>query len=420
MIALVALMASAASPDIFLISVDTLRADHLGCYGYELPTSPNLDRFAAESLLFEDFICEVPLTGPSFSAMMTSHYPRTTGATKNGIRIPDWAPTVAENLKDAGYETVCVQSNWTLKSKLSGLDRGFDIYDDDMDSKRWGVLKPERLGDDVLERSLKLLEDRDTAKPMFAWFHFSDPHAPYKMHKKHNPWGKRTSSLSEVDSVRARYDSEIAFTDLQISRLLEALPKENAYIVFVGDHGESLYEHEYLGHGRRIYQTGLHVPFIVHGPNIEPGRTDVPARGIDIGVTLLSLAGIDPMKGMLGLNLLKPESIPGDRVRIVETYGGAVPQIAGLRGMLEDKPPMRQSAIRDEWKLIQLGPRVELYNVSVDPEELDNQAKEKPDLVAELTELVDDWSDQYKLSEAEEAALNEDDMEALESLGYLD
>lgn len=420
MLALVALLASAASPDIYLISVDTLRADHLGCYGYDLPTSPNIDRLAAESLLFEDFICEVPLTGPSFSSMMTAHYPRTTGATKNGIRIPDWAPTVAENLKDAGYETVCVQSNWTLKSKLSGLDRGFDVYDDDMDTKRWGVLKPERLGDDVLERSLILLEERDAAKPLFAWFHFSDPHAPYKMRKKYNPSGKRSATMNETDSARARYDSEIAFADAQIAQLIEAIPKENAFIVFVGDHGESLYEHDYLGHGRRIYQTGLHVPFMIHGPNIEPGRTDAPARGIDLGVTLLALAGIDPMKGMVGLNLLQSEAIPRDRMRVVETYGGAVPQISGVREMLENAPPMRQSVLHEGWKLIQLGPRTELYNLIDDPEELDNRAKEKPDRVDKLAKVIEAWSAAYKRGDSDEAALNEDDLEALDSLGYLD
>jgi arylsulfatase A-like enzyme len=419
-LALAALLATAASPDIYLISVDTLRADHLGCYGYTLPTSPNIDRLAAESLLFEDFICEVPLTGPSFGAMMTSNYPRTTGATKNGIRIPDWAPTVAEHLKAAGYETVCVQSNWTLKSKLSGLDRGFDVYDDDMDSKRWGVLKPERLGDDVLERSLKLIEERDAAKPMFAWFHFSDPHAPYKMHSKYNPTGKRTSGMSETDSVRARYDSEIAFTDAQIAKLLEAIPTENAYVVFVGDHGESLYEHDYLGHGRRIYQTGLHVPFMIRGANIEPGRTAAPARGIDLGVTLLSLAGLDPVDGMKGLDLRDSRNVPHDRVRIVETYGGAVPQISGVREMLANKPPMRQSVLLEEWKLIELGPRTELYNISTDPGELENRAKEKPDHVAELSGLIEEWSAAHQRGDADEATLNEDDLEALESLGYLD
>ncbi len=420
MLALVALLASAASPDIFLISVDTLRADHLGCYGYALPTSPNIDRFAGEGLLFENFICEVPLTGPSFGSMMTSQYPRTTGATKNGVRIPEWAPTVAETLQAAGYQTVCVQSNWTLKRKLSGLDRGFDVYDDEMDSKRWGVLKPERLGDDVLKRSLKLLEKRDPAKPMFAWFHFSDPHAPYKFHKKYNPAGQRSSDASEVESVRIRYDSEIAFTDAQIARLLQALPTENAYIVFVGDHGESLYDHDYLGHGRRVYQSGLHVPFIIRGPSIEPGRTDAPARGVDVGVTLLSLAGLEPANGMLGLNLRDPQAIPRDRARVVETYGGAVPQIAGVRGLLANKPPMRQSVLLENWKLIQLGPDIELYNLETDPDELDNLAKDRPEHVAELASLIEKWSLEYQSGDADEAALNDDDMEALESLGYLD
>jgi arylsulfatase A-like enzyme len=422
MLALAAILASAASPqpDIFLISVDTLRADRLGCYGYELPTTPNLDRFAAESLLFEDAICEVPLTGPSFSSMLTSHFPRTTGATKNGIRIPDWAPTVPELLKTAGYETVCVQSNWTLKGKLCGLNRGFDVYDDDMDSKRWGVLKPERVGDDVLERALELLENRDTAKPLFAWFHFSDPHAPYKLHEDYNPWGTRTAHLDEVDSVRARYDSEVAFTDAQIAHLLEALPTKNRFIIFVGDHGESLYEHDYLGHGRRVHQTGLHVPLMINGPSIAPGRSDAPVRGIDVGTTLMAVAGLQPLKTMEGFNLLNQEVIARDRLRVVETYGGAVPQIAGIHGLLADKPPMRQSAIWAGWKLIQLGPETELYNLKSDPRELENHADDMPEKVAEMSAKIETWSEATLRSESDEATLNEDDVEALESLGYVD
>ena len=123
---------------------------------------------------------------------------------------------------------------------------------------------------------------------------------------------------------------------------------------------------------------------------------------------------------MLGLNLRNPQAIPHDRARVVETYGGAVPQIAGVRGLLADKPPMRQSVLLQKWKLIQLGPDTELYNLQADPAELVNLAKDRPEHVAELASLIEKWSLEYQSGDADEAALNDDDMEALESLGYLD
>ena len=145
----VLLAACVAAPNIVFLSVDTLRADRLGCYGYPLDTSPNLDAFAQGARLFEDCVCEVPLTAPSFGSMLSSRFPRSTGQTRNGLRMPETVPLVTERFRAAGYQTFCVQSNWSLKAHLSGLDRGFDRFEDNLAMKRWGVLKPERYGDKV-------------------------------------------------------------------------------------------------------------------------------------------------------------------------------------------------------------------------------------------------------------------------------
>lgn len=406
------------APDVFLISVDTLRADRLGCYGYVHDTSPNIDAFAKEALLFEDCVTEIPLTSPSFGAMLTSHYPRMNGTSRNGLPLPASTPTVAEYFKAAGYRTVCVQSNWTLKRKLSGLDRGFDHYDDGFNTKRWGFLKAERYGDEVAERALDLIEGRDPGKPLFAWFHFSDPHAPYRFHKKLDPVGTPLWKLDETGQVRARYDSEVAFTDMQIARVLDALPKENAYVLFVADHGESLYEHDILGHGRRVYQTDLHIPLIVRGPGIAPGRSPVPARGVDIGVTLLGLAGLAPAPGMLGTDLIKSPP-PMSRVRVVETYGGAVPHIPGAKAVMAGRPPMRQAALQNKWKLI-IGAGPELYHLEKDAMELENVAKREPARVEDLSKHIADWDAATPRNDTSEAPLNETDVDALKSLGYVE
>ncbi|MBX7258762.1 MAG: sulfatase [Candidatus Hydrogenedentes bacterium] len=408
-----------ATPDVYLISVDTLRADRLGCYGYDKNTTPNLDAFAKKALLFEDCLAEVPLTSPSFGAMMTSHFPRMNGTSRNGLRLPPAVPTVAELFKAAGYQTICVQSNWTLKRRLSGLDRGFDEYDDGFNTKRWGFMKAERYGDEVADHAIELLEKRDAAKPLFAWFHFSDPHAPYRFHDKYDPVGRPLWKLNETEQTRARYDSEVAFTDAQIARVLEVLPKENAYVLFVADHGESLHEHEMLGHGRRVYQTEMHIPLIVHGPGIEPGRTAVPARGIDIGVTLLGLAGLSPAEGMLGTDLIKnPPAM--NRTRVVETYGGAVPRIPGAKAVMAGRPPMRQAAIQEGWKLIIGGAGPELYSLEKDAMELENLAKLEPTRVEDLQKHITAWDKATPRNEASEAQLNDQDFDALKSLGYVE
>lgn len=413
------LAATLATPDIFVISVDTLRADYLGCYGHPYNTSPNLDRLAEKSLVFDDMICEVPLTGPSFCAMMSSRYPRVTGATRNGLRLPERFSTVAEQFRAAGYETVCVQSNWTLKAKLSGLDRGFDVYDDAFHEKRWGVLKGERSAEEVTRIALDLIDARDIDKPLFAWFHYSDPHAPYVLHRKFNVARSVEGKTRKIRKVRARYNSEIALTDSFIAQLLEAIPESNAFVVFVGDHGESLYEHDYLGHGRRTYQATLRIPFMIRGPGVAPGRSAAPARGIDVGTTLLDLAGLAPPPDMSGLALLR-DTPAANRVRVVETYGGAVPNLPGAKAMMANRGPQRQASLVDGWKLIRNGSKHELFNLTVDPMEERDLAEQEPGIVVRLGDLITEWDAETDRGASDAADLDQDDKEALDALGYTD
>jgi arylsulfatase A-like enzyme len=405
-------------PNIVLLSVDTLRADRLGCYGYDLPTSPQVDKFAGNALLFEDALCEVPLTFPSMGAMLTSRYPRATGTTRNGLRMPENVPTIAEAFQKAGYHTFCVQSNWTLKGKLSKMDRGFDVYDDKFRNKRWGLILPERISDQVNECTLEQLAQRPDDKPFFAWIHYSDPHAPYKMHKGFNPSGKKPFFKSNTDKVRIKYDSEVAYTDHKIAEILAALP-ENTAVVFVADHGESLYEHDYLGHGRRVYQDNLRIPLIIRAPGLAAGRSRVPVRGVDIAPTLLGLAGIDPLPGMVGLDILRA-NIPLDRVRVLETYGGAVPKLPGAKAVLADAKPIHVTAIHEGWKVIVSGRKTQLYHLPDDPGELNNLVRSHPDKVEALKVYTTAWEKKVTLGKRKESDLNEEDLEALKNLGYLE
>ena len=407
-----------AAPNVVLISVDTLRADRLGAYGYALPTSPVLDAYAKTALVFEDATCEVPLTQPSMGAMLSSRFPCSTGTTRNGLRMPGDVPLVQEQFQGSGYHTFAVLSNWTLKEKLSGLARGFDVYDDAFEKKRWGFMKAERDGDDVTRLALEYLEARPADKPFFAWIHYSDPHAPYKMHRNFRPAGKRAWHLGHKKKVRVKYDSEVAFTDHEIGKVLAALP-DDTVVVVVSDHGESLYEHNYLGHGRYIYQNNMHIVLMVRAPGAAPGRSNAPVRGIDVGPTLLGLAGLSVPAGMLGLDLLR-DDVAAERARVFETYGGAVPNLPGLKDAMAEAGPMWQGVIQEGWKLIVDGDKDELYYLPEDPGELDDRSAAEPARVEAMREIIKRWEEVTPRGEQGEEDLDADDLKALEALGYLE
>jgi len=390
----------------------------LSCYGYQLPLSPNIDSLAQQGVVFENCVAEVPLTCPSFSSMLTSQCPRTIGVTKNGLGISKKRTTVPEILKENGYFTFCIQSNWTLKSKLSGLHKGFDIYDDDFHVKRWGIFSSERLADEVTKRAINTLENRPKGKPFFGWIHYSDPHAPYHFRKDYNLHTEQPKEDKRITKI-INYDSEVRFTDEQISILLQHLP-ENTSIVFVADHGESLYEHNYLGHGRKLYQNEVRIPFIIVSQGVKSNRTNIPVRGIDIGPTILGIANIQKDRDMLGLDVLN-EHVPDNRIRVIETYGGAVPKIPIIRLLMKKSGPVMQSAIMGKWKLIVKGKKRELYNIFDDPKEEKNVSSKYPDKVLELQKLISKWSKTTPvLKHRNDDKLSNEDLEVLRSMGYID
>lgn len=418
-IALLCACAAQAAPNVLLLSVDTLRADFLGCYGSEWDLTPNLDSLAEKSLVFDDAVCETPLTGPSFAAMMTSRYPRMVGATRNGMRISDDARVVAEQFHEAGYFTFAVQSNWTLRGRLCGLDRGFERYDDKLDQRRWGFYKGERRAEEVTAAALQILRERPEDRPFFAWVHYSDPHAPYRYRSEYSPITRGLRNMNRSERVRVKYACEVAYTDTHIGKLLQALP-EGTHIFFVADHGESLYEHDYLGHGRYLYQTCLHIPMMIYRPGRAPGRTDQPAQVMDTGPTLLALAGLNPWNSMLGRNLLG-DPLPSDRPRFMETYGGAVPRLPGAKALLRHTSPTHQAVLKEGWKLIQPQSGIpELYFLPDDPGESRNVLHGNESKLAELRDLLALWNKSHPRGAENAAELSNEDIEALQALGYIE
>jgi len=418
-ILLVGLPVFAGKPNLVLLSVDTLRADFLGCYGCEWDISPHIDAFAETALVFENAQCEIPLTAPSFAAMFTSRHPRMVGVTRNGLKLDNGIPVITERIRNAGYHTFAVQSNWTLKGKLCGLNRGFDVYNDDYEQRRWGFYKGERGAEDVARIALELLKQRPQDKPFFAWIHFSDPHAPYHCHREYSPVKKSLYKMDRREQARVKYASEVAYADYYIGEVLKAFP-ENTIVLFAADHGESLYEHGYLGHGRDLHQPCMRVPMMIRAPGVAPGRTCAPVGNMDVGPTLLALTGLDVIPGMLGYNIVA-DSIPTDRARFMETYGGAVPELPGMKLLLEATSPTYQSVIQEGYKLICPADRPPaLYFLPDDPDEKRNQAGRNPDKMKELESLLAEWDKNCGKRASITIDLLEEDREALKSLGYIE
>ncbi len=421
--------AVSSPPNLILISVDTLRADHLGCYGYSRNTSPNIDRLLARGVMFMRASTNVPLTGPAFCSLFTSRYPHQTGATRNGVPMVKTAESMTLILKSKGYTTAAILSNWPLKSHLCGLKPGFDLYDDEFFKKRWLVFNTERDAKGVTDNAVAWLES-DPKEPFFLWAHYSEPHAPYVSHKKFNfaDPGPRSESQTRVDN----YDSEIAYADHEIGRLMERIDSmglaSSSLIVFVADHGESLGEHGYVGHGRNIYEPCMCIPFALIGPGIPAGvKENSLVEIMDLAPTMLAYAGIRGGKDMLGLNLVpylqKKKPWPG-RTIYFETYRGAL-RMEDLKGVLDTERPLWIGFRREDIKVLYSlrFSRWEMYDVTIDPGETVNLARmTDPKFVALSDELMA-WKNRWEeegVAQGRTDAMSEEDRKQLESLGYIE
>ena len=318
-------------PNVLLITVDTLRADHLHCYGQPLATSPNIDALAARSVVFDRAIAASGYTGPSHSTMMTSHYPRrhSTGFS-NGLLVLSGLPTLAETLQQRGYDTGAFVSNAVLWAR-SGLNRGFDVYDDEFTGTE--ANRPdtyERRAPQTLARALAWLA-RPRTKPFFLWVHFQDPHGPYTPPPPfdtqfHPPAAADEPELRVLDDdsgqggipryqvvdgqrrtsqYRGRYAGEIAFMDQAVGELLAAVERQSpTVVVFTADHGESFGERGYyFAHGHSAAPDLSHVPLIINAPGLRPERRADPVSHVDLMPTLLELVGVPAPDGMEGVAL---------------------------------------------------------------------------------------------------------------------
>jgi arylsulfatase A-like enzyme len=380
-------------PSLLLITIDTLRADHLSTYAYPRPTSPRLDALAARGITFEDVFSTIPETGPSFSSLLTGRWPAEMGLRGNGHPLDPRFATLATLLSAAGYRTGGFVSGFPLTRRLSGLQRGFDDYDDRMPDPRGSSPNVQRLAPGTTDAALAWLQENKAA-PFFMWVHYYDAHgdyapgAPYdtmftggadgpRLSAADIPAYQRRDGHHDAGYYIDRYDGEIRKVDDQISRLLQALERDgltdSTVVVVTSDHGESLTEHGYyLDHGNELYGPSLRVPLVMAGPGIpaDGRRFSEVVRLPDLMPTILEVLG---------------QPVPGDMpaVSLASWWDGAT-AVADRREALSEArfQPYRaltpgadvgpKLSARDERYTFILrldGPRSELYDRLSDPAE---------------------------------------------------
>jgi len=406
--ALPALTASSTPTNVVVITIDTLRADHVGCYGDTQIKTPNIDALAREGVRFERAYTPVPVTLPAHSALFTGTYPLRSGMHDFADnKLSPTQPTLASVLKDNGYATGAVIGSAVLDSRF-GLNHGFDFYYDHFDFSRLqetNLDEMERPGDVVADRAIDWL-DKNYQKKFFLWMHLYDPHYPYRP----------PSPYSEEYKDRP-YDGEIAFADAQVGRLVRELKDKGVYantlIVLTGDHGESLGEHGEKTHGFFIYNATLHIPVIIHLPGESSAQTVSELVSLpDLMPTMLAFLKIDAPSDVQGHNLLplitgkeKDEA----RSLYAETF---LPRLhfnwSELRG-----------AETESYHFID-APKPELYDLKRDPGETNNLYGDKKAVAEEmrhkLTTLIQQYGSGQEL--AQKTGLDPALMERLKSLGY--
>jgi len=424
---------SVEPPNVLLITIDALRADRLGCYGYRLDTSPNIDRLSQRGVLFADCTVQWPKTWPSMASLISGMYPKATGVRINQRVLPSSLYVMSEIFGQAGYRTGAVTANFNIGRKF-GFDRGFDYF-----VESWQDMWKQQEGDIpfhnrpgkvkfftnatiVTDQALKWLnENRKNPKPFFLWLHYMDTHGPYVPPQSYDKYFQNAyksepaplrklppyqlhkdtetgHTITDIGFYRAKYDREIRFLDDELGRLFKKIRKLGAnrktIIIFTADHGESFGEHNYyLEHGRFPYQACAHVPLIIIKDGILPKgkRIEKPVGLIDVSATILELAGIEVPatfegQSLVGMMLGEKNATAPEYVFMESGYDPNFPQLTVRYG---------------RWKLIHVqsqsdlaamaGTKHELYDVYKDSAEVNNLIDQEPNIAAHLSEVLHKW-----------------------------
>jgi arylsulfatase A-like enzyme len=448
---------------VVLITVDTLRADHLGSHGYPVATSPNIDALAKRGVLFRNASVQWPKTWASMASMLTGRYPKTTGLQLKPRVLPDSLLMLSEVFSAAGYATAAVVANFNVGRSM-GFQQGFDHFVESW-QELWnkensghayvneaGRVKGYTNATLVTDQALRWLDKREPSKPFFLWLHYMDPHGPYLPPAKYRDLfaGEHRSRYVAVSNIptyqrqiagntviddfahyEAQYDREIRYFDDELGRLLTALEVRGlgeSVIALTADHGESLTEHGYyLEHGFNSYQPTAHVPLMIVQPGVIDGgrRIENPVALLDLAPTLTDLVGIEIPSTFEGVSWA-----PTMRGEVYEPKKRPVYLESGY-----DLSASQISIREGEWKLIHVrsetertylkGAEFELYNLREDPDETFNLVRRNSEIAERLRKRLHHWyfdaNDRDELGdEVDLEALDPKSREMLKALGYID
>ena len=440
-------------PNIILIVLDTVRKDHLSCYGSKRETTPNIDRLAGQGVLFTNAVSTASWTLPSHASMFTGLYPSTHKATFAKAHIEDVTAltkvnfldekftTLAEVLKDHGYATGgFVAAAWCRA--VFGLGQGFDVYSDDYRSP--GGRTAREINDDAFE----WLKNQKKG-PFFLFINYFDAHSPFDPPesfktlyqddpKSMDGYIQENKTISYViknkikltdalkERILALYDGEINYVDSEIGRLAAFLKSlkvyDNSIIIITSDHGESFGEHYLMDHGRALYEELIHVPLIIIGPNFSKGvRREFLVQNVDFMPTILDLLKIEIPLSCQGKSFLKPMMSQDTSPTRMSAFSEASAEQNWIKDYGERFNRNQKSIRTKEWKLIRSSNgEIELYQISTDPEELWNLVEDKPEEASRLMENLFQWERTvYSDKPESQKDIGEETQEQLRSLGYI-
>jgi arylsulfatase A-like enzyme len=435
---------------VVLISVDTLRLDHLTPYGYDRNTSPNVDALARKGVLFEAAFAAHSNTAPSHASILTGLHPPSHGIVRNRYRLKAKIRTLAQILEEQGFATAAFVSSHTLHKNHTSLDRGFAVYE-----------HAETLrvpADDTFGRAAEWLEAQAQAEqPVFLFLHYYDPHFPYdapdpfagrflsgggegyRFDPKEALRRVRSGEVvgGEAEELIARYDDEIAYADHYVGRLVETLKTlgywDEALVIFVSDHGETLTERVHpFDHGGRAYEEQIRVPLILRFPGnrFESRRIATPAHHVDIMPTVLDWLGLALPEGVEGRSLMPwidppwlrppPADATRELVSLARPTPGRTPEVRGAQvreGLI--------AALRGpRWKLISYPARkgfaYQLFDLVDDPGERTDLIDANPSLAEAMAGRLQHWREETgAAAPLKVPKLSPESEKALEALGYV-
>ncbi len=455
-------MALEGDKNVLIVTIDTLRRDHVSAYGEpEAVPTPRFDALAAQGVLFTDAVTPLPETGPSHASLFTSLHPSTHGVISNGHVLHRGYTTLAERLAEEGYSTGAFVSSFAVDSR-AGLDQGFDIYDDDFLPSIHGLSEIrlvglaqrvlmrfgdplefpfllERPGATTNQRAIAWLEGRG-GRPFMCWVHYFEPHAPYEAHEGMTLEGVPAEGIDHrwilaheqgfeytpeiIEGLRALYGQEVREADARLGELLDALEamghSEDTIVIVTADHGEMLGEHDYHFNHHSIFDEAVRIPLAIRAPGLRPGTqvVDAQVRVMDIVPTVLDYLRLDPADPTEGVELLgyaekvRHASLP---TSLVGRKTGALDRGA-LLGFRTGRPHDQEGRpLKYIWDLD--AQQEQLFDLVGDPDELNDVSAEHPELVAQARRVVTPDAERLQLEPVE---LDRATQEGLRALGYIE